>query len=442
MIWKCMALVFVAALPLAQESTEKFVQELERLYASGATLRELIQAIDKYGESKSAAVRARLGWPRALYSARDALQQEYSENLKSKIGQTVDVGDKPVRNGKLLEVSSDRLVLEQSGNKTEVLFSSLSLPYLHKSARPAGSASFEECVARASSGNLAQAVDSFLKMPDGLPKTQAADAIAGLVLQRVDAAVEGKRFDKAFADLTAPWMKPEFLEASEGALKTCSQVTYPTLLFATATDLGKRDKKGARKLLEQAAKLAKEPDLRRKITTALWGTLASGEWMPVELESIEISQGKFEEGRIVGEDPNREINISFPVIFKALPVPFAEITGVKGTVSLGTSDYVAFRWTCNGNLDGTAIGVRHTPRIAQHSDYAGRTPSNRAQIPIPKKDKDEHEICLEVSNGRVRSSIDGKEIYTGSADKSPCDGLWFVVDEGKAMLLSFHVRKK
>jgi len=290
---------------------------------------------------------------------------------------------------------------------------------------------------------MAQASESFAKMVDGYPKTQAAEAMAGLILMRADAAVEAKKYDKLVADMAAPWMKAEFLDVSEGTLRTFAEETIPAQLLAAAAEVGKRDKKAARKLLEHAAALVKPVELRAKVTSALWGLTSSGEWLQIPFDdSIKIAQGTMENGRINGEDPTREANTARMTMITVTTIPLAEISGIKGRVTLGTSESAGLRWLENSNAQsGISLLVTLAPRRAVHTQFfEKKSPENLATLPLG--DKSEYELSIEVSDGKVRSAVDGKNVYNGAVLKKPCDGIWLVVNDGKAALLSLHLRKK
>src|SRR5688572_28260900 len=248
-------LALIAAGP--QEPLQKFIDEMEKLYAGGADPKALADAIDRHCKGQPPEVKARLEWNKALFLSRARILAAFIETMKGRIGSRVDVGEPPhQQSGKLLEVKDDRLVLEVRGGRMETLYLSLPLSYQNRTSRTSPTPTEDDCIAAGSTGNIAAAVEPLVKIENEEVRTRAADAIAGLALQRLDGWVQSKRFDKAFADLTAPWMKQEaLLEASDGRLKTYSTETYPTLLLFQAEDLRKRDKKGARKLLDQALAL-------------------------------------------------------------------------------------------------------------------------------------------------------------------------------------------
>lgn len=435
------ALSWIAGFPV-QDSLAKFTQELEKLYATGADPKDLGEAIDRYCEGKPGGVRARLAWNRELIEVRDRIRGEFVVAMKPKLGQAVEIGDKPRQSGKLKDLLGDRLVLEVPGGQFEITYGSLGLSYLLRIARPSGGVSEEECVNRGAAGNLPGALETLLKIKDAPSQARAAGAMTGLVLQSLDAALLERKFDKVAADLTGVWLKqPLVASAADGALREFADRTFPSVLLVHAEEQGKKDKKAARKLLDQANAFAKPADLRSKVLSALWSALASGEWLTIRIdETIQVAQGKMEDNRVVAEDADGPG--SQPVFFTSFPVPMGEIVGVKARVAPGTTKSTEIRWITDGRLQvGHAIGVDSNPPSAVHCYFGSTGPAvPKATKRIEKKA--EYELLIEVTGAKIRSAVDGQEIFSGPAERKPLDAFWFVVNDGKGELLGLQVRKK
>jgi hypothetical protein len=151
-------------------------------------------------------------------------------------------------------------------------------------------------------------------------------------------------------------------------------------------------------------------------------------------------QGQMENGRVVAEDamgPGSQ-----PVFFTSFPVPMAEITGVKARVAPGDTKSTEIRWITDGRLQvGHAIGVDSNPPSAVHCYFGPSGPAvPKATKRIEKKS--EYELLIEVSNAKIRSAVDGQEVFSGPAERKPLDAFWFVVNDGKGELLGLQVRKK
>ncbi len=434
------ALLLLAFLQ-APDDLAGFLAGLEKERAKGATSEDLLKKLDAWAQGKPADVAVRIGWNRGLLEATIKIDELFVEGLKRRVGKPVKLGP---HSGTIKEVKADRLVLGVHGGMVEIRFSEVAYDVRLEDIKKENllpAKSVEEAIFRFAGGRSIAALATARALPEGDDRDRALAAMAGWVLQEIDRTLAAGPTLKAAEEFGTTWAKqPELVAAADGAIRKYIDTVLAPKLVDEADAILEKDRKGARKHLEVAASMCKAEEIAQKISERRWAVLDKNEWMRIPLESLSAMGGKLEGSKIAWEDEEKGMERAATLQVGSLPVSWEEISGVRAKIKPGNCTHVDLRLGVGDPAINHSMTYQAAEPLIFHVKFEERGKEGKTSPPKKITKKADYEFKAERAGNRWKFFIDMTELNT--ADGGDAVSIVFVVNDGKAELLSLELRKK
>jgi len=444
----------ILAAILAQEDLATFLARIEKQSQSGAAAPAILAEIDKYSEGKSEEITARLLWNRAALACLERLDRAYADAMKKSVGSKVEVTTRDAKvSGSLVEVATNRLVLNAASGRLEVLFAQVRAGVRLAEARRTGGyreTPSDAAIIKAADGEVsgpAGALALTLRIADAAQRSAALDALAGWVLQAIDRDLAETRLERLGGMLRElKERQPALMRAARGALARCATEVVAPRLSAAGDEAALLDKKVARRLYELAMSLEPPAPVRRALVGKVWKLTPSGEWFRIPLDdSLPLKGAEIKDGAIVWEDHSQGVIEYTAMDFPDFPVTPADVAGARIGLHIDPAKTraVVFWWYVDAAQElGHGVLVSPWQGAMAYKKYLMRGGKPELLGGAFLKKQSDYQLRFELSGGKLKLFVDEAEVYAVTEVTGPLQSLSIALDEGRAEVRMLEVRKK